>query len=194
MEAEEALDLESILADYLEVSVPNVGKEGEQEEEELGQVLARFFEEREYRAGQALFRAGEASSSLFFLRKGVVELRVPMPAAGEKKPPLRLMKVWDGGAVGELGFFLKRPQAFDAVATTRCLVYALSRPSLLALARARPQLCCLLQQAVIKSLSLSSSYAIADFNEDVSALLTHRAPSAAAVEGDDGGGGMAARG
>lgn len=190
VEAEGALDLESILSDYLEVPLPlaHPYQEGE-EEEGIGRVLARFFVEREFHTGQHLFRAGEASDHLYFLRKGVVELQVPArapeagtAAAGAAAKPQRLMKVSDGGSVGELGFFLKRPQAFSAVATTRCRAYALSRPSLLALARAQPQLCCLLQQAVIKSLSLSSSYAIADFNDDVGALLTHRP---AAVEGGE---------
>lgn len=192
VEAEGALDLVSILADYLEVSAAagggeSEGGEGQEPEENVGAVLAQFFEEKEFHAGAALFRAGAASDFLFFIRKGVVELQVPPPppspasasastTAGTAPPPQqrrphRLMKVSDGGSVGELGFFLKRPQAFSAVATTRCLTYALSRPGLLALARARPQLCCLLQQAVIRSLSLSSSYAIADFNGEVNGLV-----------------------
>lgn len=189
MEADEALDLVSILADYLEVSAAggceSEGGEGHEPEENVGAVLAQYFEEKEFHAGAALFRAGAASDFLFFIRKGVVELQVPPPpppasasasTTGTAPPqqqrrPHRLMKVSDGGSVGELGFFLKRPQAFSAVATTRCLTYALSRPGLLALARARPQLCCLLQQAVIRSLSLSSSYAIADFNGEVNGLV-----------------------
>ena len=192
MAAEEALDLESILADYLEVPLPppsptlngshahdGAAHEGAEEEEDVGRVLSAFFAEREFHAGQALFHAGEASDHLYFLRKGVVVLQLPSPSAagadtaagaGGARAHRRLMAVSDGGCVGELGFFLKRPQAFSAVATTRCLVYALSRPGLLALARAQPQLCCLLQQAVIKSLSLSSSYAIADFGQVDGAL------------------------
>lgn len=159
--------------------VPLPQQDGNGDDEDVGAVLARFFEAREFHAGQTLFRAGEASNHLYFIRKGVVELQVPAPAAlatepGAPRRPHRLMKVSDGGSVGELGFFLKRPQAFSAVAITRCLTYALSRPSLLALAQARPQMCLLLQQAVIKSLSLSSSYAISDFNGDVNALLSHR--------------------
>lgn len=183
VEAEGALDLESILADYLEVPFPGVHHtQGGEEGEEVGATLARYFEEKEFHAGATLFRAGAASDFLYFIRRGVVELHVPLSSPSSPSPgpgagssasskPHRLMKVSDGGSVGELGFFLKRPQAFSAVATTRCLTYALSRGGLLALAQAHPQLCLLLQQAVIRSLSLSSSYAIADFNGEVNGLV-----------------------
>ena len=196
LEAQEALDLESILADYLEVSV----EEEEEGEEEGGReggrarpnrhqhrVLAQYFQEAAFEAEECLFNGGEASDKLYFIRKGVVELQVPSKefrgggrggGGGGQQRQLqqhqqRLQKVSAGGSVGELGFFLKRPQIFTAVATTPVVVYYLTRPRLLALAKAHPQLACVLTFAVIKSIALASSYAISDF-ADVTLSLKHR--------------------
>jgi CRP-like cAMP-binding protein len=159
-------------------------------------VLAEYFQEAMFEAGECLFKGGEASDKLYFIRKGVVELQVPSASAKPQEDrggggenggvqQQRLQKVSAGGSVGELGFFLKRPQIFTAVATTPVVVYYLTRPRLLALAKAHPQLACVLTFAVIKSIALASSYAISDF-ADVTLLLKHRQGHDVATAGPGG--------
>ncbi len=185
LEAQEALDLESILADYLEVPLEEehdgAAAEGGGGMGKESHFLAQYFEEAVFEAGQCLFQGGEASDKLYFIRKGVVELQLPADnttatgegRAGGRLKLQRLQKVSAGGSVGELGFFLRRPQIFTAVATTRCRVYYMTRPNLLALAKAHPELACVLTFAVIKSIALASSYAISDF-ADLTLLLKYR--------------------
>jgi MFS superfamily sulfate permease-like transporter len=182
-EAQKALDLESILADYLEVAVEegidtDDGERGADAKvnHQPHRVLAQYFEEASFQPGECLFAGGEASDKLYFIRKGVIELRAPTISDNRglgQRQQQRLQKISAGGTVGELGFFLKRPQIFTAMATTPCVVYFLTRPRLVELAKDNSKLACVLIFAVIKSIALASSYAISDF-ADVTLLLKCR--------------------
>jgi CRP-like cAMP-binding protein len=177
------LDLESILADYLEVAVEegidtDDGERGADAKvnHQPHRVLAQYFEEASFQPGECLFAGGEASDKLYFIRKGVIELRAPTISDNRglgQRQQQRLQKISAGGTVGELGFFLKRPQIFTAMATTPCVVYFLTRPRLVELAKDNSKLACVLIFAVIKSIALASSYAISDF-ADVTLLLKCR--------------------
>ncbi|CAM9577827.1 unnamed protein product [Phaeothamnion confervicola] len=76
----------------------------------------------------------------------------------EEEP--RLAKVSAGGSFGELGFFLKRPQPFRAVATEDCALYTLERRAMARMQAENPELCILVQKAVLKSLCLAAAFSI----------------------------------
>ena len=71
-----------------------------------------------------------------------------------KKGAYRLQKISDGGTIGELGFFLKKPQIFGAKAVTNCRLFRLCRDDLARMALENPQLCVLLQSVLLNSICL----------------------------------------
>jgi len=68
----------------------------------------------------------------------------------------RIQRISAGGTCGELGFFLATPQFFRGVASTpgATVAWVLDKQSFLDMQEQHPQLCILVQTAVLKSLCL----------------------------------------
>ncbi|CAN0353119.1 unnamed protein product, partial [Ectocarpus fasciculatus] len=122
--------LQSILEDYLEV-------DRYQAPESVRGVLGEaksFFRQEHVAAGAVLADHGSPSSSssspekVYFIGSGSVELQIP-----GKCGPRRLQKVCAGGTFGEVGFFLRTPQAFRAVAREPCHLHTLDRVGMAAM-------------------------------------------------------------
>ncbi|CAM9624386.1 unnamed protein product [Hapterophycus canaliculatus] len=150
--------LQSILEDYLEVDRYQVP---ESVRKVLGEAPSYFRRER-VSAGAVLAmdnRSGASSSSspekLYFIGAGSVELQIPGECG-----PRRLQKVCAGGTFGEVGFFLRTPQAFRAVAREPCHLHTLDRAGMAAMQRQNPGLCILVQKALMKSICLAASQSI----------------------------------
>ncbi|CAM9527246.1 unnamed protein product [Scytosiphon promiscuus] len=151
--------LQSILEDYLEVDRYQVP---ESVRRVLGEAQS-YFREEHVSAGAVLAtdnRSGAPSSSsspekLYFIGAGSVELQIH----GEFGPR-RLQKVCAGGTFGEVGFFLRSPQAFRAVAREPCHLHTLDREGMAAMQRQNPGLCILVQKALMKSICLAASLSI----------------------------------
>ncbi|CAN0249157.1 unnamed protein product, partial [Ectocarpus sp. 8 AP-2014] len=136
--------LQFILEDYLEV-------DRYQAPESVRSVLGEaksFFRQEHLAAGAVLVDYGSPSSSssspekVYFIGSGSVELQIP-----GKFGPRRLQKVCAGGTFGEVGFFLRTPEAFHAVAREPCHLHTLDRAGMAAMQHQNPGLCILVQKA-----------------------------------------------
>ena len=108
-------------------------------------ALTKYVEATSIKAGEHLFRQGDAADSVYFVRAGTVDLRLD---------DRRIARVARGAVLGELCFLLKRRQSLDATAQTHCALWCLSRDRLAAMKRERPDLFNVLQTALLKSMAL----------------------------------------
>ncbi|KAG5191778.1 hypothetical protein JKP88DRAFT_352139 [Tribonema minus] len=156
----------AILEDYLEVDQPQERARNR----ELLQRCMQYFREEVIPKDTELFNEADGSTKLRFIKAGAVELQMVTlnsddtaaagAAARGELHRHRLMKVSAGGTFGEVGFFLRRAQPFRAIALERCIVFTLSRPAMDRMQRESPELCVLVQKAVLKSLCLEASFSI----------------------------------
>uniref|UniRef100_A0A7S1UB31 STAS domain-containing protein n=1 Tax=Phaeomonas parva TaxID=124430 RepID=A0A7S1UB31_9STRA len=155
-------DLRVLLYEYInEGSDGEVGRVMKNLRSELNEtMLKKYFEVKIVEEGITLFQRGEASSCLYILRQGEVELLMCDDAGtgdGVAVKERRIQKISDGGVAGEVGFFLCRPQDFRAVSRTHCQMWYMTRESLAKMCQKNPTLAMLLQHAILRSLSLSIS-------------------------------------
>jgi CRP-like cAMP-binding protein len=68
-----------------------------------------------YRAGEALFREGSDSSSLFLVKVGRISIRKSIDDGF-----IEIAQIGPNQIIGEIGFFDRRPRSADAVALTYC--------------------------------------------------------------------------
>ena len=108
-------------------------------------ALAKYVEATSIKAGEHLFRQGDAADRVYFVRAGTVDLRLDQR---------RIARVARGAVLGELCFLLKRRQSLDATAHTHCALWCLSRDRLGAMKRERADLFNVLQTALLKSMAL----------------------------------------
>jgi SulP family sulfate permease len=86
-------------------------------------ALAATVELRMVKAGKRVFKTGGDSDALYFLRRGVVKLTVPI----HKKENYHLATCSPGDLIGAKGFIEVHRQAMDALALTDADVYVLTR-------------------------------------------------------------------
>ena len=67
---------------------------------------------RTYRTGQALFKEGENSGSMFLIKKGSVSVRKMKGSAF-----VEIARLYPNEVIGELSFFDRQPRSASAVAT-----------------------------------------------------------------------------
>jgi len=85
-------------------------------------ALAALAELRLVKAGKKVFKAGGDSDSLYFLRRGIVKLTVPI----HKKESYHLATCGPGDLIGAKGFIEVHRQAMDALALTDADVFVLA--------------------------------------------------------------------
>lgn len=101
--------------------------------EDLGRVAA-LLSPHSFAAGASIIRQGDEASSLFFLSRGRVAIRIP----GAADTPIRLASVGPGVAFGEMALLDGGRRSADAVAETDCQVLSLEVGDLESLGRERP--------------------------------------------------------
>ena len=84
---------------------------------------------REYKAGEAIFRAGDPGESMFAVVDGEVEIRI-------KDRVLELLV--PGGVFGEMALIDKSPRSADAIAKTDCTVTSLTQRRFMYLVQETP--------------------------------------------------------
>jgi CRP/FNR family transcriptional regulator, cyclic AMP receptor protein len=106
-------------------------------DEEFFQALAIASAVLEIGAGTALYKEGEPSGALYFMREGRVKL---YRSSGGQKARDQILGVVGGGSVLGLASTLEgRPQSQGATALTDCVLYAVFRDDLTNLMVAHPE-------------------------------------------------------
>lgn len=91
--------------------------------DEVLDALRECIVERTVRAGENVFRHGDAGDEIFFVRRG--EVRILLPLKGEKVH--HLATFGRGDFFGEMAFLDRGTRSADAEAKTDCDLYVLSR-------------------------------------------------------------------
>ena len=91
--------------------------------EEALSALSAAVEIRLIKAGKKVFKAGTDGDALFFIRRGLVKLTVPI----NKKESYHLATCGPGDLIGDMGFMEVGRQAMDAMALIDADVYVLPR-------------------------------------------------------------------
>ena len=99
--------------------------------------------------GDAVFRQGDASDSMYFVESG--RLDVELELEGGKL--LRLKKVGPGAVFGEMGIYTNAPRSATVRAAEKCVLYAMNMKTLDAVGARAPQLVTAVNRYLVNMLS-----------------------------------------
>jgi CRP/FNR family transcriptional regulator, cyclic AMP receptor protein len=102
--------------------------------DDLGVLAARLVL-RSYRAGEVIFKQGDAGNEMYIVADGQVNIFLP----GEASRRISLKDLGRGEYFGELGLFDDKPRSASALATTDAVLLGLTRPMLASYLEHRPQ-------------------------------------------------------
>jgi len=85
--------------------------------------LTEYIDEVVYQPGEIIFRAGEESDEMFFVRKGSVKIFLSLTDGSQ----YHLMTIDRGGVFGDMAFIDREKRSADACAVTETHIYMLSR-------------------------------------------------------------------
>lgn len=128
--------------------------------EEIAQVEAAV-QVRELKAGEVLFRRGDMGDELFFVRCGIVHIRLPLEGGKHH----HLATFGRGELFGELSFLDRMPRSADAVAAGDASVFALPREAFEQLQRQHPHLAATLFERIAQVIGLRLRLADAELRE-----------------------------
>jgi len=128
----------------------------------LSELLAPVFPEPKYipalmkvlkrvdvRKGEAIFRQGDGSDSMYFVESG--RLDVELELEGGKL--LRLKKVGPGAVFGEMGIYTLAPRSATVRAAEKCVLYMMTTEKLDAVEKRAPMLVTTIHRYMINMLS-----------------------------------------
>ena len=115
-------------------------------EEEFFQALAISAEVLEIGVGTAIYREGQPSGAIYFMREGRVKLH--RTSGGPKSRDQILGVVGDGSVLGLASALEGKPQSHGASALTDCVLYAVFRDDLVNLVLSHPEAALRLAQAL----------------------------------------------
>lgn len=113
--------------------------------------LEEHLEKRTYKAGELIFRNGEATDDLYLIRRG--EVRV-MGYVGHSKSAKHIATYGRGDFVGGLSFLDHSRRSNDAVAITDCDMYVLSREGFEHLAEEHKRIAFVLVSKIARMLAI----------------------------------------
>ena len=99
--------------------------------------------------GQVLIKAGEATSDVYFIETGRLEVQLDLKEGNT----IRLSALTDGAIVGEIALYLENKRTADVVAKTNCTLYKLSPEKLATLEKEDPKLALLAHRLMASNLS-----------------------------------------
>ena len=94
--------------------------------EDMVARLRECVEERRFSAGERIFQQGDTGDEMIFVRRGVVDILLPLRAGKTH----HLSTVGRGGFFGEMAFLDRGHRSANAVARTDCALYVLKRHAL----------------------------------------------------------------
>lgn len=134
----------------------------EMKERALPELLAPVFPEPKYipalmkvlkrevaKTGEAIFRQGDKSDSMFFVESGRLDVELEM----EDGKILRLKKVGPGAVFGEMGIYTLAPRSATIRAAEKCVLYRLTLDKLDAIEKRAPVLVTAVNRFLINLLS-----------------------------------------
>src|ERR1700704_3600937 len=99
---------------------------------------------QKFRAGEALFRAGDRDSKFFVVKSGKIDI---VDVTGDQPKTIRVLG--PGGFTGDVGHLTGSPKLVSAIAQSDCEVYEISETTLRQILNQDPQLSDLILQAFI---------------------------------------------
>lgn len=178
-----ARTLRHILVDYLGLDLSNPSNRFRQLLE--SSVLTKFFTKEELHAGEIIFDLDYPATKVYFIESGTVEIvslsvdghdakassssssslkmSSRLSGKGHTTEVVRVNKASHGGVFGEADFILGKTRTVRAYSVTDCTFWILDREHFAAMEVQQPQLCMLIQYALLRSLALSytcSMYAL----------------------------------
>src|SRR6195256_2209739 len=99
---------------------------------------------QKFRAGEALFRAGDRESKFFVVKSGKIDI---VDVTGDQPKTIRVLG--PGGFTGDVGHLTGSPKLVSAIAQSDCEVYEISETTLRQILNQDPQLSDLILQAFI---------------------------------------------
>ncbi len=126
-------------------------------------ALMKVLKKRIYIKGDAVFRQGDSSDTMYFVESGT--LNVELELEGGKT--LRLKKVGPGAVFGEMGIYTSAPRSATVRAAERSIVYLMTRDKLELLERKVPMLVSAVNRFLINMLADR----LADSNRKVNDLM-----------------------
>ncbi len=158
LEIEQVKSLRQILEDYL-----GEANESEARKHALSnQVLSKYFDRNIIEKEQLVYDVRQASSYVYFLEEGEIELvKISTVSKDEglgttQECIERVNKINTGGIFGESEFILNALHSTRALSVRSCIFWTLSRNNFRVMEVEHPQLCLLVQQILMKSISISA--------------------------------------
>jgi thioredoxin reductase (NADPH) len=99
---------------------------------------------KKFRAGEALFRAGDRESKFFVVKSGKIDI---VDVTGDQPKTIRVLG--PGGFTGDVGHLTGSPKMVSAIAQSDCETYEISETTLRQILNQDPQLSDLILQAFI---------------------------------------------
>ncbi len=127
-------------------------------------ALMSYFERIEMKAGQYLFKEHDPSDELYYLEQGMVDVLL----TNNTGAMVRLRKMGMGTILGEMSLFLADTRFATVKTTEHCILYKLTKASLLNIQKDNPHAAYLLYHFIITQLSTRLSYTNIQLNEQLS--------------------------
>jgi len=112
-------------------------------------LLMRYAERRLYGSDEPLMRQGEEAGDLFFIERGMVEVRLGLPDGRE----IRLRSMGAGTVVGEIAAYLELPRSASVVAECETRAVCIGYAAMAAMRVSDPQAAALLHAFMARQLA-----------------------------------------
>lgn len=112
--------------------------------------LVNFLDREQYVPGETIFYQEEPSTSLFIIQSGTVEISKMSSEEGDEYTPL--VQLTEGNIFGEISFLTKSDRSASAVASTRVVLYSISRNNFENIITEHPSLACRIYDALVQVL------------------------------------------
>jgi CRP-like cAMP-binding protein len=112
--------------------------------------LVNFLDREQYVPGETIFYQEDPSTRLFIIQSGTVEIsKMPSEESSEYTP---LVQLSEGKIFGEISFLTKSERSASAVASTRVVIYCISRDNFESIIDEHPSLGCKIYDGLVQVL------------------------------------------
>lgn len=112
-------------------------------------ALMKVLKRVDVKRGEAVFRQGDVSDSMYFVESGRLEVELEL----EGGKLLRLKKIGPGAVFGEMGIFTTAPRSATVRASDNCVLYKMTQAKLEAVEKRAPALVTAINRYLISMMS-----------------------------------------